>query len=240
MRWFAFLLVLPAAVAQGPSFEAASIKPTVAEPGSSSGIVTRIGRIEARNVTLKRCIRGAYNIPESRVFGGPTWIEDERYDIDAKAAGPAGDDDLMIMLRALLADRFKLVLHRETRTLAGYALVTGKKGLLAKPSAPGAESKSSASRTSLDGTACSMDCLAMKLSEVLHLPVSNSTGIDGAFDFQLKFAPQDLKADPSTPASTPGVSVFGVVEEQLGLKLEARKVPTEVLVIDGAEKPSAN
>src|ERR1700728_2217002 len=74
-----------------PAFEAASIKPSKSEPGSSSGIPTRTGSISARNVTLKRCIRGAYDVQESQIVGGPKWAGEDRYDIEAKAAGPAGE-----------------------------------------------------------------------------------------------------------------------------------------------------
>ena len=212
-----------------PAFDAASIKPSTAAPGSGSGIQTDIGRIAARNVTLKRCIRGAYDVPEARILGGPKWVDDERYDIDAKSTGPAGDRQLMAMLQQLLADRFKLAIHRETRPLAGYVVVAGKKGLTVKPSEPGARSMSSATRHSIDATGCDMECLAMKLSEVLHAPVIDGTGIAGKFDFKLEWTPDELQS-----------GVFPAVEAQLGLKLEGRKVPTEVIVIDSAVKPSEN
>jgi uncharacterized protein (TIGR03435 family) len=233
--------ITPGQTTPAPAFEAASIKLSSADPGSS-GIATDIGRIAARNVTLKRCIRGAYNVPEAQVFGGPKWVDDERYNIDAKAAGPAGEHELMAMLQQLLADRFKLVLHRETRPLPGYALVAGKKGLTAKPSEPGSRSSSNSTRRSIECTACSMGSLAVKVSEVLHLPVADLTGIDGQFDFKLEFTPEDLQA--KTPSANDnaaqGPTIFAAIEEQLGLKLDARKVPIEVLVIDRAEKPSEN
>jgi uncharacterized protein (TIGR03435 family) len=212
-----------------PAFEVASIKPSTVELGSSSEIGSDKGRIAGRNVTLKRCIRGAYDIPEAQVFGGPKWVDEERYDIDAKAAGPAGNGEMMVMLQQLLAERFKLVIHRETRPLAGYALVVGKKGLTAKASEPGAGPRSNSNRHSIDATACSMACLAMKLSEVLHVPVTDSTGLEGKFDFKLEWTPDDLQT-----------AVLPALEEQLGLKLEGRKIPTQVIVIDSAEKASAN
>ena len=212
-----------------PAFEVASIKPSTAGPGSGSGINSDPGKIAGRNVTLKRCIRGAYDVPEARIFGGPKWIEDERYDIDAKAAGPVGDHALMAMLQQLLAERFKLVIHRETRPLAGYVLVVGKKGITAKPSESAGPSRSNANRHSIEGGACSMGCLATKLAEVLHAPVTDSTGLDGRFDFKLEWTPDELQT-----------AVLPALEEQLGLKLEARKVPTEVIVIDSAEKATAN
>jgi uncharacterized protein (TIGR03435 family) len=211
------------------AFEVASIKPSTAEPGGGSGIDTDTGKIAAHNVTLKRCMRGAYDLPEARIFGGPKWVDEERYDINAKSAGPAGGHELMAMLQTLLAERFKLTFHRETRPLPGYALVVGKKGITAKPSQSTGPTRSNSSRRAIDATACSMGCLAAKLSEVLHAPVTDATALDGRFDFKLEWTPDELQT-----------AVFPALEEELGLKLEGRKVPTEVLVIDSAEKASAN
>jgi len=226
--------------APAPAFEVASIKPTTAEPGSASSVATKTGRTSGTNVTLKRCIRSAYGIPEARIVGGPKWVDEERYDIDAKAPGPSGDHEMSAMMQQLLAERFKLLFHRETRPLPGYALVVGKKGVLAKRSEPGTPSASASSRRSIEATACSMERLAMKLAEVLHLPVTDTTGVEGVFDFKLAFSPDELKAGGASDVATRGLTVFAAVEEQLGLKLEPRKVPTEVLVIDRAEKPSEN
>ena len=199
-----------------PAFEVASVKPGTAEPGSTSGITTSLGLVTARNVTLKRCIRGAYDVPENQVLGGPKWAEEDRYDIDARSAGRAGDHDLMSMLRALLTERFKLVFHRETRPLNGYALVVSKTGLKAKPSAPDAPSRSDSSRGSLDAEGCSMGVLAQKLAEVLHLPVADETKIEGRFDFQLTWTPEELDARTPASAADPGATIFAVLQERLG------------------------
>jgi len=226
------------------TFEAASIKPSTADPGSGSEVTSETGRIIARNVTLKRCVRGAYDVPEAQVFGGPKWVDEDRYDINAKAAGPAGGRELSAMFQSLLAERFHLVLHRETRALPGYALVLGKGGLRAMPSAPGTPWNSTSSRRSIEAEGCNMAGLAQKLSEVLHVPVADMTTVDGKFDFKLEWTPEDLQAKPpSGTAMTEvalGPSIFTALREQLGLRLEARKVPTEVLVIDRAEKASEN
>lgn len=242
-----FLLLVIAAIGQtAATFEVASIKPATAAPGAGSGVHTEKGRLEGRNVTVKRCMRGAYGVPEAQIFGGPKWVDEERYDIDAKAAGPAGDGEMMGMLQALLADRFKLVFHRETRPLAGYALVVAKTGLTAKPAAPDSPSRTNSSRTAIDAQSCTMAQLAVKLSEALHLPVADATGISGAYDFHLEWIPEDVqarapsKSGNSPVAAAPDLSIFAVLHEKLGLKLEARKVPTEVLVIDSVEKASEN
>jgi uncharacterized protein (TIGR03435 family) len=228
-----------------PTFEVASIKPSGAEPGSS-GIFEDKGRIHAKNCTLRRCIRGAYNVPETLILGGPKWIDDERYDIEAKAPGLAGGHEMMIMLQSLLAERFNLVFHRETRPMSGYALVVAKSGLKAPPSAPDGSSRTNSRRGGIDAQGCTMADLALKLSEAVHLPVADFTTAEGRFDFKLQWNPDDGQARPPSgdkPASTPvdsGPSIFAALQEQLGLRLESRKVPTEVLVIDRADKPSEN
>ena len=228
--------------APAPAFEAASIKPSQDPPGSSSGITTTKGRISARNVTLKRCVRGAYGVEEPHILGGPKWLDEARYNIEARAAGPAGDRELMTMLQSLLAERFKLAFHRETRALPGYALVLGKGGLRAKPSAPDAGSRTSSRWGSIEASGCTMAQLALKLSEVLHLPVADFTAVPGEFDFKLEWTSDAMQATPpdAVPDTASGPSLFAALQEQLGLKLESRKVPADVLVIDHAEKPSEN
>jgi uncharacterized protein (TIGR03435 family) len=227
-----------------PAFEVASIKPIQAAPGSASGIQSLPGRIIGRNVTLKRCIRGAYDIPETLIFGGPKWADEERYEIDAKAAGPAGDHDMMVMLQSLLAERFHLVFHREQKQMSGYALVVAKRGLKAERSAKDNGARTSTSRGSIEAEASTMANLAQKLSDALREPVADFTAVEGRFNFKLSWNPDDAKPltprVTGTPAESSAPSMFTALEEQLGLKLESRKVPVEVFVIDNVEKPSAN
>jgi uncharacterized protein (TIGR03435 family) len=228
------------------AFEVASIKPTQAAAGSPSGIASlRGGRIIGRNVTLKRCIRGAYDIPETLIFGGPKWVDEDRYDIDAKADGPAGNHDMMIMLQSLLDERFHLVFHREQRQISGYSLVVAKTGLKAEPSAKETEARTDARRGSIDAQASTMANLAQKLSDALRVPVTDFTGTEGRFNFKLSWNPEDAK--PLTPDAAskplgepPGPSIFAALQEQLGLKLESAKGPVEVLIIDSVRKPTEN
>ena len=228
------------------TFEVASIKPSQAEPGSTTGSSGN-GRYVLRNATLKRLMRGAYNLPETLIFGGPKWVDDERYDVDAKAATRVSDHELMMMLQSLLAERFHLVIHRETRPMAGYALVVAKVGLKATPTAPGAGSRTNATRGGIDAQGCSMATLAQRLSEAVHLPVADFTATEGRFDFTLRWAPEDTRAaatgpsdKPGTTADASGPSIFAALQEQLGLKIESRKVPTEVLVIDRVDRATEN
>jgi uncharacterized protein (TIGR03435 family) len=226
-------LICAAGAAPPPTFEAASIKPSNADSRNSANN-TSPGRINFQNVTLKRCLESAYGVPKAQVVGGPEWLDEYRYDIVATA--PSGDQDLMPMLQALLADRFKLALHRETRPLRGYALTVGKDGLKMKPSEPETKARTNNSRGSIDAMACPMDHLALKLSAALNAPVADLTQTPGAFDFTLKWTPDEIK----TPDADAPPSIFTALQEQLGLRLEARKVPMEVLVIDHVEPPSAN
>ncbi len=230
------------------AFEVASIKPSQEPPGSVVGISESKGRIIAKNVTLKRCVRGAYDVPEPQIIGGPKWADQDRYTIEAKASVPAGDHDLMLMLQTLLAERFKLVLHREERAIPGYRLLLGKGGLKAQASAPDRDSVGHSQRGRIEAEGCTMAQLALKLAEALHRPVLDATGVAGKFDLKLQWAPDDMQARPpaggqrggSAPESGAGPSIFAALQEQLGLKLESGRIPAEVLVIDSAERPVEN
>jgi uncharacterized protein (TIGR03435 family) len=235
-------LVVSAAMvtlAFGQQFEAASIKPTEV-PGGSSGMNTGSGRLRAYNVTLRRCIQGAYNIPEGQILGGPKWLDELHFDIVAKADHPAGDDELSLMLQSLLADRFKLMIHRDTQTRSGYALTVMKGGIKAEPSDPSAPATTNLTRTSLDAKGCDMTRLVMKLAGVLGAPVVDMSGDKRGFDISLHWVPDEL-TKPGAQAIVPdGPSLFTALQEQLGLRLDSRKVPVEVLMVDQADMPSEN
>ena len=163
------------ALLQAASFEAASIKPSEAATGSSSGIDSDNGLLRGHNVTLMRCIIGAYGVPEAQVLDGPKWIGETRFDITAKADHPAGDAELMTMLQSLLADRFKLALHHDTRTISGYALTVAKGGIKAKVSDAGGQSSTNGSRSRIDAVGCPMSRLIIRLSAALGVPVTDMT-----------------------------------------------------------------
>jgi len=232
-------------LAQGPgppAFEAATIKLSGDPPGSISGIYETKGRINAPNVTLKRCIRGAYSIPEPQIVGTPKWAGQDRYYIEAKAAAPAASHELMLMLQTLLADRFRLVLHREQRPLAGYRLVVAKGGLRAQPSAPDRGSTGQSRLGSIEAKAYTLEQFALKLSEVLQKPVLDKTGIRGRFDWKLEWTPDEMQAKPPLAAerdsaTETGPSLFAALKEQLGLQLVSARVSADVLVIDSADRP---
>jgi len=231
-----------AVYAQAPvasQFEVAAIRPSNADP-NSSGINTGNGRLNAVNVTLKRCIMGAYAVGPNQVLGGPDWLDSDRFDITARAEQPLGDRALMTLLQTLLADRFKLALHREGKPIEAYVLEVTKNGpKLEKGDGQGA--KTSNGRGDIVATNATMDRFAEILSRQMDLPVVNHTGLDGVFNVKLQWTPENARlAKAADSAALDGPSIFTAIQEQLGLRLHAEKVPVEVLVIDHAEKPSEN
>src|ERR1700691_962511 len=229
------------AQSQPPQFEAASIPPTDAkELDGPSGCLTTTGLMRCTNVTLKRCIVGAYGVGPDRVLGGPDWISADRFQITARSDQPVGDKGLMAMLRTLLAERFKLVLHRESRPGEAMVLEVAKNGLKLQP-ADGGRTSWENLHDHLEATKITMGEFAEILSRILNLPVVDRTSLSGAFNFTLRWNPDDadaLKRDEKFAALQSEMST--AIARQLGLALTFRKMPVETLVIDHAEKPSEN
>jgi uncharacterized protein (TIGR03435 family) len=229
------------------AFEVASVKPS--QPGTRGGkLNTEPGRLTITNIPLRTCIKAAYHLQDYQLIGGPGWSEGERYDIVATAESPVGDDQLMIMLRRLLEERFKLAVHRETKEMPGYALVIGKSGSKLREGALAGKGWIRNGVGSMNGEEVSMTQLAESLSGRLRQPVMDQTGIKGVFYLKLEWAPdptlarnpEEAKESPAAESSASGASIFTALQEQLGLRLEGRKVPAEILVIDRVEKPSVN
>jgi uncharacterized protein (TIGR03435 family) len=216
-------------------FEVASVKPSAAgQTTNSSGVNTSNGRVRIVNETLKRCITSAYNVGPNQVVGGPDWLATDRFDIEAKPEQPVKDDSvLMAMLQSLLTDRFKLVVHRETRSISAYVLETGKNGPKLEKSEGGGGSTSN-SRGRIEAKNSNMDHFAEVLSRQMDLPVLNRTGLDGRFNLKLEWNPR------ITDPAAEGPSVFTAVQEQLGLRLRAQKTPVEMIVVEHADRPSQN
>ena len=224
-----------------PAFEAAAIKPSNQAPGHSSSH-SRTGMVVVSNETLRQLIREAYELNDNQIEIPEKWIDAERYDINARALGPAEGEELMKMLQTLLVDRFKLAFHRETRTLPGYALVVSKGGLKIRPVEPGdahTGSHSNGAHTLMEVEHIPLAEFAARLARPVRAPVVDETGVKGVFSFKLEWTPENLSAN--APAGDPdSPSLFTVLQEKLGLKLESRKVPTEIFVIDHAEKPNVD
>jgi bla regulator protein BlaR1 len=226
------------------AFEVASIRPN--KIGSSGGegsrrenITTSPGTLSMSNVTLKSCIKWAYSVQDPQLSAGPDWLTGDRFDVIAKTAEPAPESQLRLMLQALLADRFKLALHRESKTLAGYALAVGKNGPKLQPSEGEGAPQFQGRNARVDVTRYSMQDLAEFLAGPLQTYVANMTGLKGRFDFSIDVLPF-LSTDGPIVKEDMASAFERALEQQVGLKLEGRRFPVEVLVIDHAEKPSEN
>src|SRR5580704_15608648 len=184
---FALVALALSAGAQQPAFEVASVKPhkpgVAAENRGRESIDTVPGVLTIRNASLSSCIKWAYLVKDYQI-SGPAWLNEERYDITAKAAGPARLDELRRMLRMLLAERFSLQLHRETKELPVYRLVTAKSGPKLHKAEPGGNTSMRGENGSFVFRGTSMEQLAEDLSGLTQVdrPVLDRTGISGVFD----------------------------------------------------------
>src|ERR1035437_6928926 len=232
-----FALAMCVANAQNgpPAFEVASVKINDSTSNAIGGTYGfRNGSVSVRNITLNDLIYLAYGVEDYRVSGGPGWISVLRYNVDAKPAAPAGINESRLMLQALLAERFALQLHRETRTVDGYTLTAPKgSSKLQKSDAATETGFSIMSLTQMRGKAISMRGLVRALKADLSVPVEDGTGIAGLYEIALDFTLDGAAADGEA-------SIFAVLKERLGLVLKRDKVPIEMLVSDRAEKPTAN
>lgn len=217
------------------SFETVSLKPNTSGGRQVSIFRSTDGRLTATNATLRWLMTFAYDVRDHQIPGGPPWINFERYDLVAKAEGKPDTDQFRSMLRALLANRFKLAVHREMKELSTYALLVGRNG----PKMHEAESGQDRSRKMLRlghghlaGDMLPIAFLAQGLSDTMGCNVVDKTGLEGVFNLKLDWMPDAPKESRA--------SVFRAVEEQLGLELVAQKSPVEILTVDHAEKASAN
>lgn len=247
------LLILPAAQAtyaqtSVPGFDVATIRPT----GPSSDGHTHINyppgdRFSTSNITVLNLMQWAYGMPERQILDGPQWLGSTRFDIQAKAdsgdqggdkfKGLTGEQDRDLkrrMVQALLADRFQLKLHQETRTLPAYDLTLAKGGSKLQRSKSNGQSFSVGS-THFNGEGLTMSIIAEQLSKITGRVVVDKTNLAGRYDLKLEWSADDAPAaDNSAP------SLFTAIQEELGLKLEAAKEPIPVLVIDHVDLPTAN
>lgn len=229
-----------AALAQSPSFDVATIKPAV--PSTDGRTHSRIstdtdtGKLNYTNVSLKDVIGQAFKVQLYQI-SGPAWIDSERFDIEARFAPRTDARQLPLMLQALLADRFKLVTHRETKELPVYNLTVLKGGPKFKPAESASGVTSDSNRTHWHVTAkVTMQRFAEFLTDEAGRPVIDKTGLSGAYNMTLDWA-----VDNSLAATDSGPSLFTALRDQLGLKLESAKGPVETVVVDKAERtPSAD
>lgn len=262
-----------------PKFEVASIKPCKADAAPNArggGGNSSPGRLNVECQTVLGLIQAAYVIfadghsisspMHVPISGGPSWLNSDRYDVNAKPEVPQSEEMMNgPMMQGLLEDRFNLKIHRETREIPVYALTIAKGGAKLKPfkegtcvlidftkltlsaldsRVPGVNyCRNVAHRAdgieTYDAQGTSLDQFCILEFGRMDRPVINRTGIAGLFDIHLEFAPGATSlADASVDPAGP--SIFAAPQQQLGLKLESAKGPGEFLVIDHVEKPSGN
>jgi uncharacterized protein (TIGR03435 family) len=243
-----------------PQFDVISVKPN--KDSNQTRMQFTPDGLRGIGVTVRFLLYEGYGgINHERVIGEPAWTSTDGFDVEAKVA--PGDvatlarmtfEQRRTMFQSILADRFKLVVHHETRELPVYVLSVAKGGPKLKPSAP----DDSASRRrgmmfnrgKLTANDAQLPMLVSLLSRELGRTIVDKTGLTGDYDFTLEWTPDEAagagppSASPAAaPSPTPadsGPSIFTAIQEQLGLKLEAGKGPVDVVVIDQIERPSEN
>jgi uncharacterized protein (TIGR03435 family) len=232
------------AAGQTPAeFAAASVKS--ASAGTTRGHwQTGPGSITMTNVTLRAAVQWAYDLKPYQ-FSGPGWMDEERFDITARSEGRVPTAQLRAMMQRLLAQRFQLAIHRESRQTAGYALTVAKNGPKLRPSTdngPAEIGPGSEGGLFLTAHRVAISRLADVMAEHLRAPVIDRTGLTGKYDFTLDLMPYvpDDATENSVTADLAGM-LSTALQQQLGLKLEARPVTIDVVVVDRAERaPTEN
>jgi len=226
-------LCLVASAAFGQAFEAATIKPN--HSGSPEASTYNYpGRVVATNQTLASYLTQAFEIRDYQL-SGPKWLESDRYDLNAKLPAGAERKTAPAMLRTLLIERFKIEFHRDTKEMPAFGLVAGKNGARVQSSRE-AGSSTSMGPYLFRGKKIPLTRLAEHLSNILGRPVLDLTDLTGEYDIDLKWAAEDQRAEMAA-----GPSLVTALQEQLGLRLESRKAPIPILVIDRMERvPAGN
>lgn len=241
----------PAAPA-APAFDVASVR--VSQIGKAGGQGSRRQSIQfspdsvtMRNVSFRSCIQWAYHVMDYQITG-PDWLAGERYDIAAKSADAVPEDQLRRMLQTLLAERFKLALHRQTKDLPAYVLLVAKGGPKFKESEtegePSVDPQLNRMAVVIQRTPLSQ--LVDVLSNILRAPVLDETGLKGKYDVTLdvaQYLPEigEGRGGGGRAPIDPIPIIMTGLQEELGLKLESRKMPLDLLIVDHAEKvPTEN
>jgi uncharacterized protein (TIGR03435 family) len=252
-------VALTALHAQSPTFDAASIKLNPSPSLRHVVLPPTGGRLSTRNAALRLLIQTAYGVQDFQISGGPDWMNSAGYDVEAKAEGNPTRAQVWLMLQALLAERFKLKVHREMKEHPVYAMTVAKSGLKLPKAAEGectapptlgpcGDLVVGAEKGELfvRGQQVPLTALATLLSTIIARPVIDRTSVTGKFDVNLVFVADDVTAGIPSPrrigdgdqAMPP--SVMTALNHQLGLKLDSSKGPIEMLVIDHVERATEN
>jgi len=247
--------VTAAAASAQPKFDLAEIhaSPYSAQPYMRGGDL-RGDRVTIRQATMVNLVANAWSIEGDRVLRGPSWLEIDRFDITAKAPRTTSKDDVKLMLRSLLADRFALVAHPDTKVLPAFVLTVGKNGSKMKEAdgtgEPGCQYKPPPDNPPAGSPPpyIAFSCHSVTMADFaddlhnwaggyLTSPVVDQTNLKGAYDFDFKWTGKGDLAK----AGADGISIFDCVDKQLGLKLEAKTAPLPVVFVDAVnEKPTPN
>jgi uncharacterized protein (TIGR03435 family) len=234
-----------------PAFEAADVhvSPKVRMPNMAAGGL-RGTRYLVRQATMVDLISLAYNIDNDKILAGPSWLETDRFDVSARAPAGSNPEQAQLMLQTLLAERFSLKVHKDSKELPGFVLSMGSGKPKMKPAAdpsaprncqgqPQTASPDAVPQQVVECHSMSMDDLAQIAGNLANTNGSalNKTGLEGKWDFTIKWTPPALLAR----AGADGISIFDAVDKQLGLKLEAGKVQQPVIFVDSVnEAPTPN
>jgi|SRR5579862_1342180 uncharacterized protein (TIGR03435 family) len=236
------------------TFEVAAIRPS--KPDAQGGGVRPAGdrRYVGTNVTLRGYLYVAYQVKADQIAGGPAWVDTDLYDLNAEAEKPSSIEQLHIMLQNILSERFKLRFHHEVKEMSAYVLTVdkdGPKNLKPHPSPTGGDVILDQVTEQLlhdkwTAHCASINFFTWRLSGMFDRPIINQTNLDGCFDFELSFTrelPRGMQEGQlfnGAPIDTYGPTIYQALQKQLGLKLESKKAPVDILVIDHAEKPDEN
>ena len=252
MLRFALLTSALAAAAFGqsaPAFEVASVRqiqPAAAAPGMErhgpgrETITVSPDGLIMRNASLRTMARWAYRVTEYQVTG-PNWIGSERFDLTAKAGKAVTEDQLRSMMQSLLAERFKMTAHRETKEMQAYVLQVGKNGPKFKESGPAGEGEGDVKADKnlvLTVARTPVAKLVETLASIFRAPIVDQTGLTGKYDVVLnagKYVTEMHTPEGGNPPDTVAIVSRGL-QEELGLKLDGKKMPVDLVVIDRAEK----
>jgi uncharacterized protein (TIGR03435 family) len=227
-----------------PRFDVVSVKSTDPSDRRTMFDTPLNGRFRSVGTSLKLLIAKAYDVQLTQVFGGPVWLDSDRFDIEAKAEsavpGIEGYREIMLMLQAFLEDRFKLSVHFEFREEPIYELVVSKGGSKLKEAKAVEPTRQQMGRGQLIATATPMSQLLPLLSLLTMRQVIDKTELTGLYDFTLTYSFEAPGPNVPTPIDPEAPSIFTAVQEQLGMKLESATGPVNVLVIEHAEKPDVN
>ncbi|HVW09284.1 MAG TPA: TIGR03435 family protein [Bryobacteraceae bacterium] len=230
----------------GPPPYVASIRPAGGAPG---GFQITPGLFRAGDVTARLLIAIGYGLQPWQITGGPGWLDTDRFDVEARLESDADQGSEGMMIKAMLADRFHLVLHPDTGDASIYALEVAANGpnqLNLKRSEVSEKLSMDFRAASLEGKAAPIGLFASLIATRLGRNVIDRTNLTGRYDIHLKWTPDAPASAPAgaaalaEPIDSSGPSLFTAIQEQLGLRLRPVRGPSGFLVVDHMEKPSAN